>query len=233
MSQTFQLYILQQIDTKLDNAHARLQEIDAALKSDAALKRAEKKTANAKSVLQKAQLALKRAEEEVQEQQNKIANNQKTLYSGSVTNPKELEDLQNEAEALKRYLQVLEDRQLEKMIAFEEAESAHQAAEDNLGAVQQQVAQEHAELGGEQSQLQTQAAELEIEREKAVAQVDEEALKTYNKLRQSRHGLAVSLVENGICTACGATLTAAQAQAVRSPSKINTCSSCGRVQYSG
>lgn len=231
MSQPFQLYSLQQIDTKLDNAHTRLQEIDAALKDNAALKQAEKEAAAAKTSYQKAQLELKRAEEEVQVQQTKITNNQKTLYSGSVTNPKELEDLQNEAEALKRFLSVLEDRQLEKMIAFEEAESAHQAAAENLASVEQQVVQQQAELGGEQSQTKARVVELETEREKAAAQVEEAAMQTYNKLRQSRHGLAVAAVEDNVCTACGAALTAAQAQAVRSPSKISTCSSCGRILY--
>lgn len=231
MSKTVQLFNLQQIDTQLDNAHARLQEIDTALKSDAALKKAGKDADRAQKASQLAQLDLKRAEEEVLAQQSKIDNNQKTLYSGSVTNPKELEDLQNEAAALQRFLAVLEDRQLEKMIAFEEAESVHQAAQATLESVTEQVAQQNVELTKEQTEIRSQAGALEIDREKAVSEIDEESLNIYLNLRQSRHGLAVAVVKGKVCSACGAALTAAHAQAVRSPNTIHTCSSCKRILY--
>ena len=142
MSQPVQLYNLQQIDTKLDKTRARLKEIEIALNEDAVIRNAQQEATTVEGNYQTAQKELKRAEDEVQSQHQKIKNNQKTLYGGSVKNPKELEDLQNEAEALKRYLSVLEDRQLEKMIAFEEAEAAYNASQTNLAEVEEQVAQQ-------------------------------------------------------------------------------------------
>jgi predicted nucleic acid-binding Zn-ribbon protein len=176
-------------------------------------------------------LALKRAEQDVETQQKKIENNQKTLYSGTVKNPKELEDLQNEAEALNRYLTVLEEKQLEEMISFEEAEAAHQEAEANLDKVKQQTADQNVILTNEQSELQKEAEKLEGQRQNEVSGIDAEDMANYTKLREIRGGLAVTTVENSICSACGATLTASQAQAARSPSKITTCDSCKRILY--
>lgn len=231
MSQPIQLYNLQQIDTKLDKTHARLKEIEIALSEDAVLINAQQEATTAEGNYQTAQKELKRAEDEVQSQQQKIKNNQKTLYSGRVKNPKELEDLQNEAEALKRYLSVLEDRQLEKMIAFEEADAAYKASQTNLAEVEEQVAQQNIDLTKEQKELLEFINKLESKREQAVAGIESEEMATYTQLREARHGIAVTEVKDKTCNACGAALTASQAQAARSPSKITRCESCGRILY--
>lgn len=231
MSQPIQLYNLQQIDTKLDKTRTRMKEIEIALNEDTALINAQKEATKAESNYQTAQKELKHAEDEVQSQQQKIKNNQKTLYSGRVKNPKELEDLQNEAEALKRYLSVLEDRQLEKMIAFEEAEAAHKASQTNLTEVEEQVAQQNIDLTNEQKELLEYVSKLESKREQAVVGIESKEMATYTQLREARHGIAVTEVKDNTCNACGAALSASLAQVARSPSKITRCESCGRIFY--
>ena len=233
MSEPFQLYRLQQTDSALDQARVRLKEIEETLSDDTAVRKATKQVEQAKQVYQFAQISLKQAEQDAQAQEQKIDNNQKRMYSGTVTNPKELEDLQLEAEALKRYLATLEDNQLEAMVAFEEAETAHQDADDNLAKVKDQNAQQNQDLHAEQKELLAQVADLEDERKTHLGNLNNDAIATYNKLRDTRRGVAVALVKNKNCSACGATLTAAQAQAARSPSQITKCDSCGRILYSG
>ena len=93
MSQVRQLVQLQLLDTQLDQANNRLAEIDAALNDSSALKQAKAKAEKAAAVLVEARLALKRAEQDVGVQQEKIDRNQKALYGGSKKSPKELEDL--------------------------------------------------------------------------------------------------------------------------------------------
>ncbi len=86
-------------------------------------------------------------------QKVKIEQTEATLYGGKVRNPKELQDLQNEAAALKRYLAVLEDRQLEQMIALEDVEKGSNLAVELLNEVQQQKEQANSELVREQTSL--------------------------------------------------------------------------------
>jgi predicted nucleic acid-binding Zn-ribbon protein len=231
MSQSLQLFNLQKIDTNLDNAGARLEEIEITLNDDALLKNTQEYEVNTNHKFQEARKALKFAEDEVRAQQTKINNNQKILYSGSVTNPKELEDLQNESEALKRYLIVLEDKQLEKMLAFEEAEAEYIKAQAKLEQVREQVAVENSELLKEKKSLLEGIETLENEREHAISTIDHETLSTYSKLRETHRGVAVVEVSDRTCLACGATLSASLAQAVHSPSKITYCDSCGRILY--
>ncbi len=223
------LFNLQQIDSQLFQSHDRLAEIDAILNDNAALKKARMKASKTDDAHKKAILALKHAEQDVQSQNEKIERNQKTLYSGTVKNPKELEDLQHECEALKRYLAVLEDRQLEVMIALESAAEAHTQATRQLETLQKEIAQQNVDLTGEQQTLQASVSELETQRADLAGSIDPAVLKTYNQLLESRGGLAVVEIKGNICNACGATLTAAQAQAARSPTKVTQCASCSRI----
>lgn len=233
MSQPLQLFRLQQVDTQLDQVRARLSEIEAVLEDDSALRQAENKVASNVEARENAQRELDRAEEEVQAQQSKIDNNQKTLYSGAVKNPKELEDLQNEAGALKRHLGTLEERQLENMIALEDAADQLQTARQELETLKQHISEQNVELSGEQKVLLAEVDKLENDRIRLVNGIDDGDMALYTDLRHSGMGLAVAEVMERCCSACGATLTAAQAQAARSPSAITCCDTCGRILYSG
>src|SRR5574338_1554039 len=128
MSQPFKLYRLQQIDSQLDRIRGRLREIEIAMNENAALQEAKRRTAQAEAELEASRKSLHRAEQESQDQRVKIEQTEATLYGGRVHNPKELQDLQNETAALKRYQGVLEDRQLESMLLVEEAEETLQQA---------------------------------------------------------------------------------------------------------
>ena len=125
MSQSFKLFRLQQIDSELDKIYSRLNEIEAKLADDLQIRLAQEKVEDAHQEQNDAALQLRRAEVDVQSQRSKIEQSEATLYSGKVKNPKELQDLQNEAEALKRYLTILEDRQLEAMLVLDDAEPNH------------------------------------------------------------------------------------------------------------
>jgi predicted nucleic acid-binding Zn-ribbon protein len=233
MNRAFKLYRLQQVDSQLDEAQARLEEIAAILGEDEELKAAKSAVTEAQVVCGTAEKEMRRAEEDVQAQQIKIEQNQSTLYGGAVTNPKELQDLQAEAEALKRHLGTLEDVQLEKMIAHDDSGEALKEAQKHLHAVETDRALEHGELGREQELLRGEVERLNEEHEAASNGIPDEDMRQYLKLRKSKGGTAVAKVSNKTCRACGATLSEALAQAARSPSELSLCSSCRRILYSG
>ena len=233
MSQLSTLYRLQQIDSQLDQANNRLQEIQVALNEDAALKQAQQNHAAAEARLNDERQKLRRAEENVQEQKIKIEQNESTLYGGKVHNPKELQDLQKEVAALKKYLGVLEDRQLEAMLVVEEAESDYNKAAAEILALQASQVEQLARLRGEQRELQVQAERLEVERQAATAPLPSQDLSLYEQRRKTRRGVAVARIANRTCGACGSTLTPALAQSAQVPDQIVRCPTCGRILYSG
>jgi uncharacterized protein len=233
MSRPFKLYRLQQIDSQLDWLHTRILELDALLKDDAELKQAIASVTQAEERLKDARKAVHRAEDDVRQQRLKIEQNEASLYGGKIRNPKELKDLENEVAALKRYLRVLEDRQLEAMLTEEEASSLHEITVTELGRVQAIVEQRSQNANEEKNKLNKDAARLEEERKATLSSISPEDLALYTQLRQKRRGVAVAKVVDRTCAACGSTLSAALLNNAHSPNQISLCETCGRVLYIG
>lgn len=233
MSRPFKLYRLQQIDSQLDWMLKRLDEIEEALKEDEALQKAKSEAENAEENLSEAQRKLRQAEELVKQQRIKIEQSESMLYSGKVTNPKELEDLQNEAASLKRYLSVLEDRQLEAMLAEEEAESSFTSARQEFEVERQRFERNSEELNAEKAKNHSDIERFKEEREAVANSIQAEDLTLYTLIRNKRRGIAVAKVTERACSACGSTLNSVLLHAARSPNEINVCDTCGRILYAG
>lgn len=233
MNRSFKLFRLQQNDNQLDEARGRLAEIERLLGEDLILNEARQAADSAGESEAAAQKELRRADEDAKVQQTKLEQNQVSLYGGKVTNAKELQDLQLEAESLKRHLGGLEEIQLEKMMAYEETQSWLTKAKENLEAVKAQRAIENQALHTEQTKLQAEAERLEGDRVTAAHGVPDEDMASYMALRKSKAGLAVAKVQNKTCSACGAELSASLAQAARSPNELAYCSTCRRILYAG
>ena len=232
MSAALGIFRLQQVDSRMDEIRARLDEIRQILENDEEVRQTKAEVEEVNSVHQGTLKTLKRAEAEVEQQKIKIQQSESHLYSGSVKNPKELQDLQNEVASLKRYLETLEDRQLEAMLEEEDAEQAHQASLDKLAKIKSRLEKKYKNLTDEQTTLNKDMERLEAERQAALSPLEADLLATYNDLRKQRKGLAVAEVSEGACAACGTTLTAAQHQSARSSAQIFNCPTCGRILFS-
>jgi hypothetical protein len=231
MNQTLSLYRLQQTDSQINRAQARLQAIQKILNDDETLRLASAQAEVAEKNRLAAERALRQAEDTVRDQHIKIEQTESSLYSGSVHNPKELQDLQNGIAALKRHLATLEDRQLEAMLACEEVESAYQAAQAERRATQTRLNEQNRSLSQEQASLQKEIAKLEAERQAIANAIPAQFIEIYNQLRQQRGGVAIAAISDNACDACGSGLTPAEQQAARSATQIARCPSCGRILY--
>jgi predicted nucleic acid-binding Zn-ribbon protein len=233
MSRTSNLFRLQELDLALDQANGRLEEIEHILANDEALKRAKEKTGQAEEMLREARAANLSAEHAVESQRSKIKEVEKKLYSGVLTNPKELQDRQQEAESLKRHLSTLEDRLLDKMIHLEDAEQLQRQAEDQLISLEASREELHGQLFEERDRLLREVESLEGEREAAVSDITKKDLALYDDLRTRYGGRAVALVRENNCSACGMELARSVPQAISSGSDLVRCPQCGRVLYVG
>ena len=231
MSQTLSLYRLQQTDSQIDHAQARLQAIQKTLEDDAELRLANERADSAKVASQSADRALKQAEADAQDQRIKIEQTEASLYGGKGHSPKELLDLQNDVASLKRRLVTLEDIQLEAMLAAEEAASARQAAQAGLLVAQDHSAEQNRDLHEEQATLQKELEKLFAERAAVAGPIPPDALGLYDQLRKERRGIAVAVISENSCSACGAGLSAAQMQSSRASGQVALCPSCGRILY--
>lgn len=233
MSQPFKLFRIQSIDTQLDQTRLQLQKVELALQDDTALRRAQAVLDAADKKLKEAKKALRSVENEVKSQTIKVEQAEATLYGGKVRNPKELQDLEKESASIRRHISALEDRQLDCMIALEEAEVEYEAASSELQAVLDQKATHDSQLRAERTNLLKEIERLENERILSITGLPPEDLQQYEQLRRTRKGIAVARITENSCSACGSTLTPALIQAAYSPTQLVKCSFCGRILYAG
>jgi uncharacterized protein len=233
MNQAFHLVRLQKIDLQIDQINNRIREIERLLKENSSVQIAEKTVSEAQAAVKKADANLKKCEDEVEGQRIKIEMKQASLYSGKIHNPKELQDLQNDIASLKRRLVTLEDEQLNAMQVGEDLEEQVKKVSTALLQTQAQFIAQTSDLAGEKTRLTDNLQRLTGERDAALLPLVAESISIYQRLRTQKRGLAVAVMEDGACTACGSELRPEEAQAARSPNNIVYCSSCGRILYSG
>lgn len=233
MSAAFGLYRLQQTDTQIDQAQSRLAAIRQILENGTEARQANDRLVEAKRKWHNAEQVLRQREAEVQAQRLKMEQTEASLYGGTVHNPKELQDLQNEVAALKRHLATLEDRQLEAMLECEEAEREYKQAKADQEIVFARLSTQNKDLNNELTSLERDLQRLRAERQATAAAIPEALLTQYESLRQTRRGLALTTISDNSCNACGTTLTAAIQQAARSPLQVAFCPTCGRILYAG
>jgi len=179
------------------------------------------------------QNSLRSAEFETQQQHIKIEQTEAALYGGKVRNPKELQDLQNELAAFKRFLSVLDERQFEAMLMEEETSQRYQLMIEEQARIQFEHSQRTQQLNIEKDKLVNEIKNSENERDAAEAVVEPGDVAIYQQLRHKRRGIAVSKIVDKACISCGSTLSAALLNAAHSPNQLNYCESCGRILYFG
>jgi hypothetical protein len=231
MSQSFKLFRLQQIDNQIDKANARLHEIEIELQEDSELRQANQRLEKSRQLIEETEKSLHKAEAEVLAQRIKIEQTEAALYGGKVHNPKELQDLQHESAALKRYQSVLEDRELEIMLTLEQAEADLQSAAAYQQSTQSDYDQKNASLLEEKAGLLGDIEREVDERRATVEGIPPADLHLYEQIRKQRRGVAVAKVIDRTCSACGSTLNTGLLSAAHSPNLITRCDTCGRILY--
>lgn len=231
MSAALGLYRLQQVDSQIDQIHARQKWIRDTLQNDASLRAATQAFASAEGQHTASSQALKLAEAEVDKQRIKIEQTESSLYGGTVRNPKELQDLQKDIVSLKKHLETLEERQLEAMLNTETAEKDLQAAREKLEQTQANVNEQNRDLGKENESLSKDIERLATERNAVVGTLGSPAVDMYDQLRKQRRGIAVTMISDSACAACGTNLSPSQQQNARSNTQLITCPTCGRILY--
>jgi predicted nucleic acid-binding Zn-ribbon protein len=228
MSQAKVLYDLQQIDDEIRAGKQRLGEIIRAQKETEALAAARKQAATAATTLQKWQIRYTDLRLELGSVNDKAKRSEERLYSGNVKNPKELNDLQREIEALGRRRAAIEDAMLEAMIMVEESEVEQTAAGEKLVAIEAAWQSDQANFKREQNELALRLNQLLSRREQQARLAEPRLLETYTQLAQKKNGSAVAGLHDNTCLGCRLSLPAHRVKDARE-GKLIYCDNCGRI----
>ncbi len=228
MGQLQQLYKLQQLDTEIREKTDRLRTVLAAQKGNAAIKKARGEMETAVSELNQWQSEHKKVSQGLENLNRKAKNSENRLYSGNVTNPKELADLQSELDSLGRRRETVEEELLEAMIMVEDAQTAKESAAKLVAKLEEDWAIETASLKQEQNELALRLHKLGGLRKKHLPTISSNLLTEYNYLIERKRGTAVAKLRINQCLACQLTVSASKAKAVKEGQLVN-CGGCGRI----
>ncbi len=228
MSQVHRLYRLQQIDSEIAAKKERLIEVLRAQKADQAVRTAKQEAEEAGQQFQLRRRQQKALEEELGSINEKSRRSEQRLYSGNVKNPKELEDLQHEVEALGRRRSVLEDELLGAMEVAEEAQAANERTTAKLNELEGAWTLRLQHLRKEQTELATRVNVLVAERTEYAARIPPDLLSAYQEASREAGGVAVSALEQGRCQVCKVTVSGLKKKAVDQGDLVY-CGSCGRI----
>jgi predicted nucleic acid-binding Zn-ribbon protein len=225
------LYELQELDKTISRAQARLASLDARIKDKSALQTLEKRLESLQQLLRDAERQRKACELDAGSTRQQLQTLERRMYSGEVTNPREVESMGEKQKLLHAELSEQEDKLLEMMSAQDEAEKALAAVSVEMKLASQKWEQNNAasikECESEIANLQS----LQTERAMKVKPIPSDELSIYERLSTSKKGEAVSRIERGLCGACRVSLPTHLVQRARTGREQVLCPSCGRLLY--
>lgn len=225
------LLALQAIDSQIERAKAALAAADNGASALAAYN-AQKKTAEAlRATATKAQSEQKDAELKLESIEAKRKQVDKTLYGGTVSGSRELENLQKELEMLGRQKSAAEDVVLETMEAATLAVAEAEAAEKEQLACASRFKKTRAAYEAKTKELTAELAALQAPREAAAKEVSHaELLARYDTLRSKKKGVGCSAIgADDACGACHTRVNSQSADAARHGEVITLCEHCQRI----
>ncbi|WP_307833206.1 zinc ribbon domain-containing protein [Pimelobacter simplex] len=160
-------------------------------------------------------VAQAKADADVEQVKARRTRDRERMDAGAIADPKALERMQHELESLERRISTLEDEELEVMEQLEEAQSAlaelTAAIEDldgRLGTLTTARDEKVAALDAE-------IASVSGGRAAIVAEIPEDLIALYEKLRATKGGVAVGALRARQCGGCQLTLDAGELSEIR------------------
>jgi uncharacterized protein len=224
------LYALQQIDSAIDILKKQYAQLDSGKAEITAFQAAQAGRKEADAALHVAKAAVTDTELEQKSVEEKRGEYETKLYSGKVTNPKELQAIQDEVdmlarnrdrlgEKLKSLLEEMEDTRARQADAARALKEADAAAKSVKAAYKQNS-----------ENIVAQARLLMSQRAAAAKEVAPALLTRYETIRTNKGGLAIVAVEDSnSCGGCKMGISFSTVKRLQAGGDVETCDNCGRI----
>lgn len=234
MSRWDALLAVQEHDTALDQLRHQIEtlperaDLAAAMDQLADLERAGDEITEERQRIGRDQ---QRLEDEIATLTAKAGRTDKLLYGGTVSNPRELQAMQDEIAALKRRIGQLEDRELELMEAAEPLDTRLEDIGQQRRVLDAHAASLRAAIAEAEVALGAEASRVLSERSQLSSAIDQTVLTEYESLRPHLDGIAIAPLVGAQCGGCHLTLSAVEIDRIKRlpPDEPARCEECGRL----
>ena len=223
------LEALQEVDSAIARVQRAFRQLDSGEAEKQRYLDIHKEHEAAAAVLREVEASRLDAELQLTTVEDKKRDHEAKLYSGKVSNPKELDAMQHEIEALGRQRTRLDERILELMEQDEEQRRTVNDLAARLDDLKTRYNAKAQAYAAETRKLKARLAKLTALRAERVADIPPGLLKRYDALRAAKHGVGLARIVEGRCGACNTSLPRNTVTQVRDTDAFVTCDSCGRL----
>lgn len=223
---------LQQADSQIDELEQKTANLPGLARLDAL----REQKAGLKNRLTEKEIAFKAAESHRKKIEGelglislKINAEEQKLYSGTISNPKELAGIQAEIEALRKKKDEQETNFLEHLEILENLEAEVHDLKKEEETLRQEIADTERNYAQMFAEIKEKLVVLREERSRMVPGLDESVLALYEKLRKERQGLTVVELKDGVCQGCRMELPAEEVDIMLHSEDLWQCSHCKRI----
>jgi predicted nucleic acid-binding Zn-ribbon protein len=203
---------LQVVDLEIDRLLDRRQNLDELERYRTAHERLtaiEGEIAGVSDRLRDIELAIDKAEGELQLGEQKLEREERRLFAGGLS-AREADHLRQEVEMLGRQNGELEDQTLSLMEQREQTQTESAGLEEQRRAAQGEKDHLETAIKALWSEIDADIARYEEKKEGIVPLIQGELLELYEQLRPTKEGVAVGRLAEGICGGCHLALSAAE-----------------------
>jgi predicted nucleic acid-binding Zn-ribbon protein len=153
------------------------------------------------------------------------------MDDGLVGNPKDLQRIQQEMVSLHRRISSLEDDEIEVMERLEEAQQQLDSLTAQLGAADERLATLSESRDAKLAELDRDLDGTKEERGPVAAEVPEDLMALYVRLRESKGGVGAALLRARRCTGCNLDIDNAEVATIRGAAEddVIRCEECSRI----
>lgn len=213
------------LHTQLDELPERAQIINGRRKMADVEKLMERGAASIAAV----ERVIKSLEDDVAMVSEKLDAEQARLMSGAITDSREMQYVAREMDALRRQRDKAEFTMLEQLEKRETAQGQVAKIDQALTELRAKDGEYVASYRASGGALKTDIERLTVEREKIAVHLSAPLRERYEQLSADRHGVAVGVLENEMCTACHMTLPGGDLRALKGGDPIGRCPLCHRI----
>ena len=231
MSEIERLYELQELDLRIVNLENEIARLEAKLSDDSILAEASKRLRALEAHADQFAARRRTVDRTLEGLQDRLERIQARLYSGAITNVKEMEAAEAERAVTERSIAENEDELLEIMVTAEEIDESLAKGRQIVGKLENQRQADISSLTAKVDDARGKLLTLSPQRSEMTAAISPPTLHRYETLRSSKGGMAIARVERGLCSGCRMALTTSELQRVRSATDPMSCGSCRRLLY--
>ena len=177
----------------------------------------------------------RRLDDETRSLEEKARAVEATMYSGTVSSPRELQAMQSDIESLRKHRSDLEDSELEVMDRREHLDADVATIVAEQSAVEAGARGAIAAIANEEAKIDDDLTAQRAEREVVATMIEPATLRLYESARVNARGIGAARLMGNQCQGCRLTIPSGEVDRARhAPAgTVTQCDNCGAILVVG